>query len=59
MSDRRDRPSRPGPIPAGRPEAADEADPIEILGRRIGRVLSVVLTAGLVVWLGVQLRWWP
>ena len=33
-------------------------DPIEVLGRRIGRALSAVLALGLVWLLGHQLGWW-
>jgi hypothetical protein len=33
-------------------------DPMEVWGRRIGRVLSGVLLVGLTWWLGVQLGWW-
>lgn len=44
-------------------DAAGEAegggtDPIEVWGRRIGRVLSVVLALALTAWLGLQLGWW-
>ena len=35
-----------------------ETDPIEVLGRRIGRALSAVLALGLVWLLGYQLGWW-
>ncbi|WP_280514456.1 hypothetical protein [Chthonobacter albigriseus] len=31
----------------------DAKDPIEIAGRRIARVLSLIAVAGLLVWLGV------
>ncbi|MDB5557474.1 MAG: hypothetical protein JWQ36_408 [Enterovirga sp.] len=33
-------------------------DPVELWGRRIGRAISVLVAAGLVWWLGLQLRWW-
>jgi hypothetical protein len=33
-------------------------DPVELWGRRIGRAISVLVAAGLVWWLGVQLHWW-
>lgn len=35
-----------------------EHDPVEIWGRRVGRVISVVLAIVLTWWLGVQLGWW-
>lgn len=35
-----------------------ETDPMELWGRRIGRVLSLVGVVVLTYWLGVQLRWW-
>jgi hypothetical protein len=40
--------------PAGDPNRrapADPSDPVEIWGKRIGRVLSVLLFIGLVAWL--------
>jgi hypothetical protein len=33
-------------------------DPIELWGRRIGRVLSLVGVVVLAYFLGMQLRWW-
>ena len=30
---------------------ADQADRVEVLGRRIGRILSLVLCIGLIIWL--------
>ena len=33
-------------------------DPIELWGRRIGRLISVFVAGGLVWWLGLQLHWW-
>ena len=39
-------------------EAAGDADPIEVWGRRIGRALSVLLAVVLLWWLGAQLGWW-
>lgn len=33
-------------------------DPIELWGRRIGRLLSLAGVVGLTVWLGLQLSWW-
>lgn len=33
-------------------------DPVEVWGRRIGRVLAVPFFVFLVVWLGLQLGWW-
>ena len=35
-----------------------EVDPIEVWGRRIGRVLSLVGVVVLTAWLGFQLGWW-
>lgn len=43
--------ARPDPAPG------DPDDPIEIWGKRIGRVVSVFLTAALIWWLGAQLGW--
>jgi hypothetical protein len=34
-------------------EDDDAKDPVEIAGRRIARVLSLIAMAGLLVWLGV------
>jgi hypothetical protein len=33
------------------PDAAPENDPIEILGKRIARILSVILAIGLIIYL--------
>lgn len=38
--------------------AAGGIDPIELWGRRIGRLLSALGFLGLAWWLGVQLGWW-
>ena len=37
---------------------AGGTDPVEVWGRRVGRVLSLGLGIGLTWWLGAQLGWW-
>ncbi len=37
---------------------AEDVDPVEVWGRRIGRTLSLVGVVALAWWLGVQLHWW-
>ncbi len=35
---------------------ADQADKVEVLGRRIGRVLSLIFCLGLIIWLAIFIK---